>query len=489
MESKSVSEPPTASEEFREIEVGDDDDPEHQSAANKASDDGNDDVGVGLTEHETETELDENNGADATAANQLTEDTPFITRLKAVIVTYAPLGFLAFGGPQAHVALLRDRLVVQEKWLDDEAFTELFAIGQGLPGPTSTQLVISTAMLHAGPIGGVVALFLFSLPGLIVLITCGVLIATFLDPNKTPWYLVGLPPAAVSLVFQAFYGFGKNLDKLGIILCLISTQISLLIDGDETIPKSASQYVYPTMLAIGGIISYIDSRRQNPYGTYKSPGNGWDAQSDLNMKRIGIPLWVGAVFIAVWAIILVTTITIVNAAQREGRTVNVYLEIFELMYRVGTLIFGGGQVVLPMLGEEVIPGWMTESQFLQGFGISQSMPGPLFNFSAYVGAVYQGLAGGLVAWLGMFGPGTILIFGVVPFWAHLRQLKWFKSVLNGVNAAAIGLIGAACVILYEGAVNTMADAMVFVLAGTLCAVYGVSAPLVIIAGGIFGAIL
>jgi chromate transporter len=361
MESKSVSEPPTASEEFREIEVGDDDDPEHQSAANKASDDGNDDVGVGLTEHETETELDENNGADATAANQLTEDTPFITRLKAVIVTYAPLGFLAFGGPQAHVALLRDRLVVQEKWLDDEAFTELFAIGQGLPGPTSTQLVISTAMLHAGPIGGVVALFLFSLPGLIVLITCGVLIATFLDPNKTPWYLIGLPPAAISLVFQAFYGFGKNLDKLGIILCLISTQISLLIDGDETIPKSASQYVYPTMLAIGGIISYIDSRRQNPYGTYKSPGNGWDAQSDLNMKRIGIPLWVGAVFIAVWAIILVTTITIVNAAQREGRTVNVYLEIFELMYRVGTLVFGGGQVVLPMLGEEVVPGWMTES--------------------------------------------------------------------------------------------------------------------------------
>ena len=117
------------------------------------------------------------------------------------------------------------------------------------------------------------------------------------------------------------------------------------------------------------------------------------------------------------------------------------------------------------------------------------MPGPLFNFSAYIGSVYQGIAGGLVAWLGMFGPGTILIFGVVPFWARLRKLKWFKSVLNGVNAAAIGLIGAACVILYEGAVGTTADAMVFVLAGTLAVVYGVSAPLVIIAGGIFGAIL
>ena len=117
------------------------------------------------------------------------------------------------------------------------------------------------------------------------------------------------------------------------------------------------------------------------------------------------------------------------------------------------------------------------------------MPGPLFNFSAYLGAIYQGVPGALVAWLGMFGPGTILIFGVVPFWARLRQVNWIKSVLNGVNATAIGFIGATCIILYEGAVDTTADAMVFVFAGTLAIVYGLSAPLAIIAGGIFGAIL
>lgn len=360
MESEKVPVPEPVSDEFKEIESGND--PEHQSTEKNIEDD----RGVGLLSHESETNLDDehpdkvDDGANLSASALLREDIPWITRFKAVVITYAPLGFVAFGGPQAHVALLRERLVVQRKWLDDESFTELFAIGQGLPGPTSTQLVISTAMLQAGPIGGIVALFLFSVPGLIVLITCGVLISTFLDPNKTPWYLVGLPPAAISLVFQAFYGFGKNLDKLGVILCLISTQISLLIDGDETIPKSSSQYVYPTMLVIGGLVSYIDSRRKNPFGTYKSPGKGWDAQSDLNMKRIGIPLWLGAVFIAVWAIILVSTISVVSAANREGRTVNVYIEIFELMYRVGTLVFGGGQVVLPMLQEEVVPGWMTD---------------------------------------------------------------------------------------------------------------------------------
>mmetsp|Transcript_30523 Transcript_30523/g.60057 ORF Transcript_30523/g.60057 Transcript_30523/m.60057 type:complete len:154 (-) Transcript_30523:630-1091(-) len=131
----------------------------------------------------------------------------------------------------------------------------------------------------------------------------------------------------------------------------------------------------------------------------------------------------------------------------------------------------------------------SNSQFLQGLGLAQSMPGPLFNFSSYLGAVYKGVAGGLVAYVGLFGPGVILIFGMVPFWARLRHVKWFKSALNGVNATAIGLVGAACVILWEGAVITAADAMVFVLAGVLAIVYGIGAPYVVIAGGIFGAIL
>ena len=142
-----------------------------------------------------------------------------------------------------------------------------------------------------------------------------------------------------------------------------------------------------------------------------------------------------------------------------------------------------------MLQTEVVPGWMTKDQFLQGLGLAQSMPGPLFNFSSYLGAVYQGVAGGLVAYVGLFGPGVILIFAIVPFWARLRHVKWFKSMLNGVNATAIGLVGAACIILWEGAVATAADAMVFVLAGTLAIVYNIGAPWVVLAGGVFGAIL
>ena len=142
-----------------------------------------------------------------------------------------------------------------------------------------------------------------------------------------------------------------------------------------------------------------------------------------------------------------------------------------------------------MLQDEVVPNWMTESQFLQGLGLAQSMPGPLFNFSAYLGAVYNDVPGAIVAYIGLFGPGVILIFGMVPFWAKMRHHAWFKAVLHGLNATAIGFIGAACVILWESAIETRADAIVFVFAGSLATFWNVPAPICVILGGVLGAIL
>jgi len=232
------------------------------------------------------------------------EDTPWSTRIKEVFVTFWPLGFVAFGGPQAHVAILRDHLVVQRDWMDEEAFTELFAIGLGLPGPTSTQLVVSTALARAGPIGGLLAFFLWNLPGLIILTTCGVLISSFVDPNDPPFYLIGLPPAAISLVFKAFFGFGLKLDKLGIGMASISCCISVLINGDEIIPTRASQYVFPSLLVVGGLFTLLDSKRAKPLAEYAKPKPGWEATDDLTFKRIGIPLWVGGLIFVFWAAML-----------------------------------------------------------------------------------------------------------------------------------------------------------------------------------------
>lgn len=195
------------------------------------------------------------------------------------------MGFVAFGGPQAHVAILRDHLVEQRDWLDEEQFIELFAIGQGLPGPTSTQLVVAAALARAGPLGGLLAFFLWNLPGMIILTTCGVLIDSFVDPNTPPWYLIGLPPAAIALVFPAFYSFAASLDKLGVILALISCLVAILANNDARIDPAASQYLFPSVLAFGGAVTWLDSKRKNPWGKYSSPSKGWDAENDETFKR------------------------------------------------------------------------------------------------------------------------------------------------------------------------------------------------------------
>mmetsp|Transcript_24423 Transcript_24423/g.55731 ORF Transcript_24423/g.55731 Transcript_24423/m.55731 type:complete len:469 (-) Transcript_24423:415-1821(-) len=410
------------------------------------------------------------------------------SRVGDVFRVFWMLGLVAFGGPQAHVAILRDHLVVQRNWMGEDAFTELFAIGQGLPGPTSTQLVISTATSHAGIPGGLLAFFLWNLPGLVVLTTCGVLIGTFEIGN--PWYMVGLAPAAISLVFKAAHGFGKKLDKVQTVMAACSCCVAILLNGDDRIPSEASQYVYPIMLVCGGIFTYFDSKRAVPFSNYGSRvSKGWNADSDATLKKIGIPISLGLAFVVTWVVVLVAVICLVHVGPASVRS-NPYLQLFEVMYRTGSVIFGGGQVVLPLLYDDVVlSGWLTADQFNQGIALASAMPGPLFNFSAYVGAVRLGVPGALVAYVALFSPGIILIFAVIPFWARLRHCAWFRAVLAGLNATAIGLVGAACVLLWEAAVHTRADAIVFVFAGTLAVILGIQAPFVIIAGGIMGAIL
>lgn len=185
-----------------------------------------------------------------------------------------------------------------------------------------------------------------------------------------------------------------------------------------------------------------------------------------------------------WLLILVGSVTLVRLGIGGE-----YLKIFEVFYRIGSIVFGGGVVVIPMLQNEVVPlGWVTNEQFFQGLGLTQSLPGPVFNFSSFLGATYKGLKGAIVAELGLFGPGYILIFAMLPFWSKVRHMAWFKAVLQGVKASAIGLIGSGCVFLYASAVKTAADAMVFVLAGGLACFYAIQAPVCIFVGALAGAL-
>jgi chromate transporter len=346
-------------------------------------------------------------------------------------------------------------------------------------------LVVSCALSRAGPLGGLTALLLWNFPGLVILTASGIVIDAFVDPENPPWFLIGLPPAAIALVYVAFYSFALKLDKLGTLLALLTCLAAILINNEPTISPQSSQFVFPTALALSGFVSYVDSKRSKPFGTYAITNTDVEVDNEELIKRIGIPLWIGACLFATWLIVLITSILLVNVAELS----NVYLEIFEKMFRIGSIIYGGGQVVLPLLQDEVVPFWMTSDQFFQGLGLAQSMPGPLFNFSAYLGAVYQGVPGALTAFIGLFGPGIILIFAAVPFWARIRNNVTFKIVLQGINASAIGLIGAACVTLWVSAIGTAADAMVFSISLTMASVYAFQAPYCVLVGGIVGAIL
>jgi chromate transporter len=261
--------------------------------------------------------------------------------------------------------------------------------------------------------------------------------------------------------------------------------------------------VYPLLLILGSLFTLVDSKRSNPIGTYKGASSGWDADNDLTFRRIGIPLWVGFAIFVFWALLLAACL--IYRSNNDSFNTGGYLPLFECMYRVGSIIFGGGQVVLPMLyGEVVDTGWISKvsdyvkgqnfylficlkltapplphpppfpkDTFYQGFALAQSLPGPLFNFSSFVGGAYLGVGGALVAYVGLFGPGVILIFAMMPFWATLRQTAWFKAVLVGLNSTAIGFIFAACILMWQSAVTNAASAAAFCVAGSMALVYKV----------------
>jgi chromate transporter len=236
---------------------------------------------------------------------------------------------------------------------------------------------------------------------------------------------------------------------------------------------------------LGALAAYLDFSSTRPIGTYvQSSGESSEPTAEDRKlgHKIGISVWEGVFYFLLWLSILVGTVVAVN-----NGFANTEIMLFESFYRIGSLIFGGGIVMIPMAQTEFVAnkGWLTDEQFFQGIGLAQSLPGPFFNFAAFVGATQAGLLGAFVAAAGLFGPGFILIFAMLPAWSRTRHRAWFKAVLKGLNASAIGLIVAGCLFLYAKSVKTAADAMVFVLAGGM-AMYNVQAPVVILSGVIFG---
>lgn len=245
--------------------------------------------------------------------------------------------------------------------------------------------------------------------------------------------------------------------------------------------------MYPMLLIGGGSLTLFDSYSSRPIGTYEQSSDAESAEKERADRKlaykIGMGIYHGLFMFILWLGILVGSVALVQSGYK-----NVYLEIFELFFRVGSLVFGGGVVIVPMLQNEVVPKWMNDDQFFQGLALAQSLPGPFFNFAGFLGGTYAGFWGAVVANLGLMGPGFILIFAMLPFWINVRKYAWFKAIVKGLNASAIGLIGGACVFLYAKSVKDAADAIVFVLCGGLAGYYSLGAPQTIGMGALLGAV-
>ncbi|CAN7651503.1 chromate transporter [Paenibacillus sp. LjRoot56] len=325
------------------------------------------------------------------------------------------LGLTSFGGPIAHIGYFRDEYVSRRKWLDEKSYADLVALCQFLPGPASSQVGISIGMIRAGLLGGIASWIGFTLPSVIALMAFAYFLRGY-DVGGAGW-LHGLMIAAVAVVAQAVWGMARTLapDRVRGTIAILVTILSLVWP---------SAYGQIFLIAAAGL-----------FGRLFLPKDGIPEGPKVSIRisrRIAVLSWI--LFLGL----------LIGLPLLRQMTSSYWVAVFDSFYRVGSLVFGGGHVVLPMLQAELVPiGWITDSQFLTGYGAAQAVPGPLFTFSAYLGTVMNGWQGALVAVIAIFFPSFLLITGSLPFWDAIRNHPNFQSILKGVNAAVVGILLAA----------------------------------------------
>jgi chromate transporter len=337
-----------------------------------------------------------------------------------VLGAFAKLGLTSFGGPVAHIGYFRDEFVARRRWLDERNFADLVALCQFLPGPASTQFGISVGLLRAGYLGAVAAWVGFTLPSALAMVLFAYGVVAFGDVFGAGW-LQGLKIAAVAVVAQAVLGMVRTLapDRERATLAVLAAALVLAV------PTALGQI---GAIVLGGIIGFA-LLHDGPAGS-----NG-----DLPIK---VSRAVAAGSLVLFFGLLAALPLLASATGNQA------LAYFDAFYRVGSLVFGGGHVVLPLLQAEVVaPGWVTDDAFLAGYGAAQAIPGPLFTFAGYLGAVMgpepNGWRGALICLVAIFLPSFLLIFGTLPFWQELRKRPDAQAALRGVNASVVGLLLAA----------------------------------------------
>lgn len=378
-----------------------------------------------------------------------------VKRLGVLFAASLKLGLTSFGGPIAHLGYFRDEYVRRRKWLDDHEYADLVALAQFLPGPASSQVGIGVGIMRAGLLGGLVSFLGFTLPSAIALAVFALLMQGA-DMSEAGW-LHGLKLVAVAIVAHAVWGMGQKLaaGRARMSLALASAVVVLLAE---------TAYSQVLVMVAAAVIGWRLFRERG--GGDGITGSTIVTESDnpgRAVAKLGISGRLG-----LFCLLSFMALLLLLPIARE-LTANHWVAMADSYYRSGSLVFGGGHVVLPLLEREVVPtGWVAEESFLAGYSAAQAVPGPLFTFASYLGAASNGWLGALFATLSIFLPAYLLMAGVMPFWGALRRRPSMQAALAGVNAAVVGILLAA---LYDpiwtSAVTSSSDfamaAILFVL--------------------------
>ncbi|CAN5208394.1 chromate transporter [soil metagenome] len=385
----------------------------------------------------------------------------YLTFLKDVLV----LSVSTFGGPQAHLAYFLRILVQKRKYLSEEDLIEINSLCQVLPGPTSTQTLTAIGFKIGGPNLAYLTLVIWILPGVTLMILAAIIMESFQERNVSLAFTRFVPAMAVGFVSYAAYTMSTKTvhTRTGIVLMILAAVLSYFI---------RSPFFYPASLIIAGVVT-----------AFKYKAQPKEEKIPIRIRWENFLLWAGV---------------LIGAAVLGAFTHNLPVRLFENFYRNGSLIFGGGQVLTPLLYREFVElkSYLDLREFLSGYAIAQSIPGPVFSFSAYIGALSMKnagvggqIAGGLISAAGIFLPGTFLIFFLIRIWDSLKKFRAVRASLEGITAASAGLVAAAAIILFQPLDNEFATYAFTVGTFVLLSFKKIPSGLIIILGLILGYVL
>jgi chromate transporter len=344
---------------------------------------------------------------------------PVTGSVREIFTTFLKLGLTSFGGPIAHLGYFRRELVERRRWIGESEYAQLLVLCQFIPGPASSQVGFSMGLLRGGWAGAIAAFVAFTLPSALLLVAFAAALPQLTGTIGSA-AIHGLKIVALAVVAHGVIGMTGQ-------LCPDKARKTIATAAAVLILISGSAWMQLLVVALGGAAGLVVCRSVKPntedrlrlrYG----PSGGW-------------------IFIAVFVVLLVG----LPAAVELGGSL---AAVFDAFYRAGALVFGGGHVVLPLLEETVVkPGWISQDEFLAGYGAAQAVPGPMFTLAAYLGARLPGGDGGLlgacVSLAAIFLPGFLLVAGVLPLWRAITRRPAAARAVAGVNAAVVGLLGAA----------------------------------------------